>query len=499
MKFAVWILIVLAVVSLISMFIVEFYPININIDDWKGIYSERYGWFFPVMRFLQLQDPYRSWWYQALLGILALSLALCLIDRLPKGIRLFFCRTVDFSSENINRYAEHCSLKTSSDFFDRLPQLLRGYTVHIVERDGVQFFAAVRGRISHFGPILTHSGLLLLVIGGLLAIWGVSTFSGGYPGDIIESPKFDFKVRIDDFKIVYYPLGVGQWVLVDDEFVGKTVRKLSGEKFLIRFYTQGKYTTEEVESSRLRNKFDYEADRGSIKDYISELTIIEDGEEILTRSIEVNKPLRYKGVRFYQNSYDLSMPKITASADSAVIQVAQKPEGIVLDTMNVPLDERVRLPDGTEMLVTDFLPDFKWSGDGAFSASGDMRNPAVELRLFDGDQELYHQWLFLFHDFHGRSGDERYSFRLLNLTNPQTEADYRTILEIKENYGYALIWAGFILGTLGLIFSFYFTPRFVRGIAQREGDGWKVSLGGYSRRDKVQFSREFERIIDRVK
>jgi len=40
------------------------------------------------------------------------------------------------------------------------------------------------------------------------------------------------------------------------------------------------------------------------KDYLSGLTVIEDGKEILTTTIEVNKPLIYKGVTFYQSSYN---------------------------------------------------------------------------------------------------------------------------------------------------------------------------------------------------
>lgn len=46
-----------------------------------------------------------------------------------------------------------------------------------------------------------------------------------------------------------------------------------------------------------------------IKDYKSNLTIIEDAKEILTKTIEVNHPLSYKGMSFYQASYGVDKIK----------------------------------------------------------------------------------------------------------------------------------------------------------------------------------------------
>jgi len=45
-------------------------------------------------------------------------------------------------------------------------------------------------------------------------------------------------------------------------------------------------------------------DNGMVKEYKSHLTVLEDGKEILKRFIEVNSPLTYKGITFYQSSYE---------------------------------------------------------------------------------------------------------------------------------------------------------------------------------------------------
>lgn len=45
-----------------------------------------------------------------------------------------------------------------------------------------------------------------------------------------------------------------------------------------------------------------------IKNYNSTLTIIEAGKQVVTQRIQVNKPLRYRGVDFYQSNYDPDNP-----------------------------------------------------------------------------------------------------------------------------------------------------------------------------------------------
>jgi hypothetical protein len=41
-----------------------------------------------------------------------------------------------------------------------------------------------------------------------------------------------------------------------------------------------------------------------VRDYFSDVVIIEDGKEVTSKTIEVNHPLHYRGYHFYQHSYD---------------------------------------------------------------------------------------------------------------------------------------------------------------------------------------------------
>jgi cytochrome c biogenesis protein len=255
----------------------------------------------------------------------------------------------------------------------------------------------------------------------------------------------------------------------------------------------------EFEASSLKNKFDLDRDRGNIKAYISDLTVIENEKPIFSRQLKVNKPLRYKGFRFYQNSFDPSNPQITASVDSVELELSRISDGKTIDTLLVPLNQKIPLPNGALLQVSNFLPDFRLSGDTPISASAEMNNPAVQVKVFQGDRELYHQWLFLLHEFHSKPVAATYSFRFLNLAHPIAEAKYKTILEIRENKGYFLIWIGIIICTLGIILSFYFTPRHLKVLITGEGDDLQISMGGYSPRAKIQFAQEFTQLVNKIK
>ncbi len=75
------------------------------------------------------------------------------------------------------------------------------------------------------------------------------------------------------------------------------------------------------------NKFwlEYYPDSKMIKDYKSNLTIIENKKEILTKTIEVNHPLSYKGIRFYQASYEVDVDKDSHHFYSSGLQVVKDP------------------------------------------------------------------------------------------------------------------------------------------------------------------------------
>ncbi len=206
MKFAVIILVILAIVSVIALFIGEFYPVRALGPGWEKHWQDELGWsdaVFKLFVFFKLHDPFRSWWYQLLLLALSLSLFVCIVDRFPSVLRsLKIGKTRP--ADQIESLAFSSKLKSRLSVQDILSRLPRGFRYKIEEAGQERRVVGTRGSFARLGPTLTHLGLLCLAVGGLTASFlGFTARVQGLPGDVMENPGFDFKVRVDTFMIEY--------------------------------------------------------------------------------------------------------------------------------------------------------------------------------------------------------------------------------------------------------------------------------------------------------
>jgi cytochrome c biogenesis protein len=80
MKLAIWILIVLAVTSILGTVIEQNQPP----EKYHQVYED---WAYNLMDRINLFDMYHSWWFLLLLCLFTLNLTCCTIDRLPRVIR----------------------------------------------------------------------------------------------------------------------------------------------------------------------------------------------------------------------------------------------------------------------------------------------------------------------------------------------------------------------------------------------------------------------------
>ncbi len=114
------------------------------------------------------------------------------------------------------------------------------------------------------------------------------------------------------------------------------------------------------------------------KDYKSWLTVIDGGKEVLKKVIEVNDPLIYKGVFFYQSSYG------TAAAAGGEVLLRIKPAGAEqAREYRVRQGQRFAL-EGTqdEAVVDTILADFAMDNGKYFSRSDEPNNPAAQRDHF---------------------------------------------------------------------------------------------------------------------
>jgi cytochrome c biogenesis protein len=230
------------------------------------------------------------------------------------------------------------------------------------------------------GVYITHISILVILFGTAIDnIFGFKAYVEIKEKETV--PIFDFNLRLDDFILEYYP------------------------------------------------------DSNTPKDYKSVLTVLEKGRPVLTETIEVNHPLVYKGVWFYQADYSLDV-------DTVKIAFAG-------DDFRVKIGETFSLPEGdVRVKVSKFLPDFVLDGKEAYSRSGSLNNPAIKLDVYEGERLKFSQWAFYkFPDYHQKKG---YDFRLTSFSGTEL-----TGLQVIRSPGLAFVFSGFGLLSLGIIASIF--------------------------------------------
>jgi cytochrome c biogenesis protein ResB len=524
MKFAVWILVLTAVLSLAALLIGEFLTPQ---SDAPGL-----------IRFFQLYDPFRSWWFTILLALLATSLGVCIFKNGPLLIREAFGQKFIDNPNHLQSMAGYRRMDVPDgrawleSHFNRLNLSIRRQ-----ELPDKTIYAGRSGGISRLGPLFNHSGMLLLIVGGLaINLTGVSSRISGSAGDRITLPEWDFTLQIDRFELLYHPISLNQWVELPNGMRGRVV-ELRGDSSRVELNPHpGMAASSWVLTDSLRNNFDILKDgvltpyQGNVRSYITHATMVAEDKPLFTKNIEVNHPLRFRGYRFYQSSFEPGVAQV--KVDTVYIRVADADLGEI-DVALQPAGKPKALPWGNLSLAAgEFYPDFKLDRDmHPFSASGQFNNPAVQITMLENGAPLGRRWVFT-RDFDLMRSDKiQLKMRIVDFTTGKAErvlsnvpfdsktaggglsnetfdstkvggrlsngtfdatAGYTTILDVRKERGRWLIWAGFLLATIGLTLSFVFVDRRAWAVVMKNpAGGDTVHAAAKSRRGDSRFRQQF--------
>ncbi len=318
MKFAIILLLVITALTVVNLFANEFIvPVRGGEPGMAySVYNQEYG--EPratILTMLQMYSPYRSWWYSGLLGLLTLSLLVCVIDRTGLVWKLVTGTRFIAAESQYDGHDHYAELKGDSGMKERALEAIRkaGFAVNTKDTSKATLVHGRRAAIAHSGAYIVHIGFILLVIGGALIARGqYREHVSGLPGDLLAADEsaWGFNVRVNDFVIEYYPLRDGQYVSVDGgQRVGRIDDMMPDSTANVEILWPSRGFEEGVTLDRLTNRIDRRfgggrLDQSNIADYIADLTVIENGQEVMNKTIEVNAPLRYNGYRFYQSSFN---------------------------------------------------------------------------------------------------------------------------------------------------------------------------------------------------
>jgi cytochrome c biogenesis protein len=434
LKLTIFLLILLAILSIIGTVITQ----NATSEE----YIQRYGVsLYEVLDFFGLFDMYHSWWFSTILLILVVNLVACSLHRFPGVWKQFFRKSgagaLEDSMVKILPYVEKVSTKPTKTNLEKgiQSQLKKGFKhQERIETESAITLYSEKGKFSRLGVYIAHLSLIIILIGGLIgSLFGFKGFINILEGEtidhigvrvkdkVVEKP-IPFSVRCDDFKVAFYDLPGKQ-----------------------------RY----------------------VKEYTSILTVLENGKEILKSTVQVNHPLHYKGLTFYQSSYgaihDLTLGvQWKGQKEKALLKIS---EGGTVPVPNSPFSIRILR---YEHQVDNF-------GEGC------------QVVLFKPNQQPKAFWLIKnLPQFDQQRGDD-----FVLSIEEVFEREY-TGLQVAKDPGVWVVWVGCALLILGLIVSFFFSHQRV-WVRIPKIPGKEIVLAGSASKNRVGFEKVFQQLVDGVR
>jgi cytochrome c biogenesis protein len=407
-----------------------------------------------LLNALGLFDVFHAWWFILLLGLLGANITLASLERFPQAWRLFarphmmadewFVHQLPFQKEIPLGF--HTSAEALSVASQKLSNLGYPPKRRVLERGTLY---VEKHRIARLAPYIVHASLLFIFAGAIIdGLWGFKGFVNLTPGAQTQS--------IEPVAAPGAPRRLGFTVRCD----GVGIEQYSD---------------------------------GSPKQYWSQLAVEENGREVVRKTISVNDPLTYKGVRFFQASYgSAGRPhKLVFEASWAEQGGSKHPP----QTFTLRPGEPARLDNqGTEVELADFIPDFVLEGNQIASRSDEPRNPAIQLAVTLPGGKQAKVWIFPKAPEISPPNESGINFQLRDL-----EMEYMTGLQIAHEPGQNLIWGGCLLLTAGLMMALYMSHVRIWGVVGRDRKGRPaLLLGGQPSKYRESFERRFNELADEL-
>ncbi|MBQ7599431.1 MAG: cytochrome c biogenesis protein ResB [Clostridia bacterium] len=187
MKFAVILLIILAVACSVSSLVTQ----NLSYEQYSQQYGERTA---AVIMALHLDDAYHSWWFIAIAVFLCLNLLVCNLLKLPSLIK---------RTKNALKYeAADSSFTVYPGVKDPL-SVLKSLRMPVPENaNGTDRLVSHSNTAGLWGAWICHLGVLLLIIGFTLGQMLHQEYAAyGVKGETVPVGDSGYMVTIDDFRV----------------------------------------------------------------------------------------------------------------------------------------------------------------------------------------------------------------------------------------------------------------------------------------------------------
>jgi cytochrome c biogenesis protein len=446
-KLAIFLLIILAATSIVGTIVEQQAEPSKNIALLAKFFGDSFApTVYNIFAMLGFMDMYGSWWFVSFLALFSINLIVCSIERFPKTWRLINTAQRPLSDNAIKSMpirkeaAFSAKLNVAKDEFLNALKASKYQVFEATGSDAVQLYTQ-KGRYARLAVYVVHLSIILIFVGALIGI------------------RFGFKG--------YLNLPEGR--------SSNTAYLSPDEPIPLGFTIKCNwYDTQ------------YYDDSDTPREFQSELVIIDQGREVIKKVIEVNDPLVYKGITFYQSNYGM-MP---SSAGQFVLSIT--PGGGQENTIRLPYGGSFEIP-GTGIMgtIVDFSPALtrdRYTGE-LKSYSEMMVNPAVAINFEMPDGEKFTGWILKRYPDTGRlPGGHSIKF----LDNWGIEY---TGLQVAKDPGVWFIYIASIIMGVGLYICFFISHKKIWVNISNDKKSVRASVGGSTNRNRLAFEKEIDKIL----
>lgn len=425
-RLALFTLLILATTSIIGTLIPQKNPPDFYIEN----FGQRTAQFFQM---LDVPDMYNSWWFIGLLLLFSINLIVCTIDRLPNVWQAVVQNNLATDSERLEKMPHRQVFHAPGDaaaLAEIAGTLLAksGWKAQTENNPTASLLFSQKTAWSRLGVYAVHLSILIIfagaIIGSLLGFKAGVMIPEGSATDTVyetgtERPiSLGFTVQCDDFNVSFYPDGT------------------------------------------------------TPKEFRSDLTLLENGNPVITkRPIIVNDPLDYKGITFYQSSYE-PMQGFNVVITNKTTKASQ--------SFQIPFGQKISWPEGGV--------DFGVINQEARSRMGDVSK--LKVWFYDGQGEPSTFWMDNNAAQTISSPTATYDF--------QASQVYATGLQVAKDPGVWTVYVGCTLMLIGLYVAFFLSHRRVWIYIAREeaGDRCRILVCGTSNKNRIAFEKEFAALVE---
>lgn len=422
----------------------------------EAYYSDVYGSIGKVYYFLGFNDLYNSFWFIALVGMLAISLIIASLDRFVPLYRSLKNQRVLRHASFMNKQRIYAEGSAAPDTMQKAEEKLKELKYNVsTDKNGL---LAEKGRFSRWGPYVNHIGLIIFLFGVMLRMM---------PGFYVDETL---------------------WIREGET---RAIPEASGYTLENKGFAVETYTGEDEEA-----KFGEALDRVGtvVKNYQTDVVLYKKPEDALPGEtnletvkeypIRVNQPLKFDGYAVYQMDFKEDELKTMTFALTNK-ETSESLGDLTIDLINP--EKQYTFDDGSEVNLLGYYPDFSGFENGEPQTKTPLpNNPGFLIEMKTPETPQGETSFITIQNTVEPFGDNKYKLAFQSVETRDVSG-----LTVRKDRTLPILGLGGLIFMIGVAQGMYFNHR--RFWIQQLADG-EIMLAGHTNKNWFGLKKDLDQV-----